>query len=304
MPRGVPKAGFRKTNNQKSLKEALARKEGFRVPGTSAPEEKIEEFSEPVIQETDEEIAKRIDERFEMLAELARAQTQGNVKSIVVSGHAGFGKSYTIEKVLQTWNPSGTKYEIVKGLVKATGLLRLLYKHRANDHVLVLDDADTVFYDETSLNMIKAATDTTKRRMVSYRAEVQMVDEDSGDIIPRTFEFEGSIVFISNLDFDKLIAKDHKFAPHLRALTDRAYYVDTTIRSRRDCVVRMKQVVAGGMLGHYTKEIREDTLKFVIDHQDNLRNLSLRSLVQVAQIRALGHAKWEALAKVTCCKSN
>lgn len=285
MPRGVPKNGTRRPRRTKA-------------------EMQMANFMQETT-ETDAEIDARISERFEILEYLATEAISGSVRAMIVSGPAGLGKSYTIEHVLREYDPNEVNHTIVKGYVKATGLLKLLWAHREKGQVLVMDDADTVFADETALNMIKAAADSGERRRISYLAEGTLVDEETAEIIPRQFDFEGTIVFITNLDFDSLIDKGHKFAPHLQALLSRAHYVDTTLKTKRDYIVRMRQVIRAGMLKDrgLSKSQEEEILNFIDKNAANLRELSLRMVLKLADLRMSKHGNWEKVARVTCCKN-
>ncbi len=133
-------------------------------------------------------------------------------------------------------------------------------------------------------------------------SEGKLLDEDTGELVPRSFVFEGSIIFISNYDFDAMIDKGHKLAPHLQAMVSRAHYLDLAMKSRRDYLVRIRQVVAQGLLSHMDIEEQVDVLTFIEAYADNLRELSLRMALKVASIRKTKNSNWEKVAKVTCCK--
>lgn len=291
MPRGVPAKGFRMTKN------AIARTNGQAILDKIAP-------VAAVSNETDAEIDARLRDRFEILDELTKAALFGNARAVIVSGPAGLGKSFTVERALAEWDPDQINHTIVKGYVKPTGLLRLLYQFREPGQVIVFDDADTVFYEDTSLNLLKAVCDTTEMRRVSYMAESNMVDEDSGEKIPRSFLFEGTILFITNLDMDAMVDKGHKLAPHLQALVSRSHYIDLAMKTRRDYIVRIKQVIAEGMLRQQglTPDQEQQVLDYVVDNQDRLREVSLRIAVKIGNLVKMG-GDWKRLANVTCLKN-
>jgi len=251
--------------------------------------------------ETDDEIDARIAERFEILDVMAEACTLGNSRALIVSGPAGLGKSYTIEKRLADWDPSEVNHTIVKGYVRATGLVKLLYQYREAGQVIVFDDADSIFFDDVSLNLLKAVCDTTERRRVSWLSEGKLVDDETAVLIPRTFDFNGTIIFISNYDFDAMIDKGHKLAPHLAALVSRAHYVDLAMKSRRDYLVRIRQVIREGLLGDLDARERAEVIVFLEKHHDSLRELSLRMAIKLGALRKQG-GNWEKVAKITCCR--
>lgn len=292
MPRGVPAKGYRMTKN------AAARANGAAIL------DKVVPMTAPISNETDAEIEARLADRFDILDTLTKAALFGDARALIVSGPAGLGKSFTVERALTEWDPDAVNHTFVKGYVKTTGLYKLLFQHRERGQVLVFDDADSIFYEDTSLNLLKAVCDTTDIRRVSYLAETQMVDEESGERLPRSFEFQGTIIFITNLDMDSLIDRGHKLAPHLQALVSRSHYIDLAMKSRRDYIIRIKQVIADGMLRDQGLDAKqeEEVVQFIMDKQDVLREVSLRIAVKIANLVLTGK-DWRRLASVTACRA-
>jgi len=253
-------------------------------------------------QESDAEIEQRLGERFDILDVLTEACTVGNARALIISGPAGLGKSYTVEKRLRDWDPTELNHTIVKGYVRATGLVKLLYSYREAGQVIVFDDADTIFFDDVSLNLLKAVCDTTERRHVSWMSEGKLIDEESAILIPRTFEFEGTIIFITNYDFDAMIERGHKLAPHLQAMVSRAHYIDCGMKTRRDYLVRIRQVIKQGLLDFLTDHQRRDVIAYIDSNHHRLRELSLRMALKLGSLRK-SNDNWQRMANITCCKS-
>jgi hypothetical protein len=256
-----------------------------------------------LVQETDEQIFEKLNDRFSILEMMTKAAVAGEARAVIVSGPAGLGKSYTVEQELAAWDPNEINHTIIKGFVRATGLYKTLYNYREAGQVIVFDDSDSIFYDDVALNLLKAVCDTTEKRRVSWLTEGVMIDEESGERLPRGFEFNGTIVFITNLDFDALIDKGHKLAPHLQALMSRAHYIDLAMKTRRDYVVRIKQVLEKGLLkkSGLTPAQEKDVVDFIEANTDRLRELSLRMALKVGAIRKIGET-WQKVARVTCCR--
>lgn len=298
-------AGMRMTAKRRKMTPTQLQREIERHNSLKSNLKNIQIVDEPVSKETDEEVSKRIAERFDILAELSAAAIDGEARALIVSGPAGLGKSFTVEKKLESWDPNSRNHCIIKGYVKATGLYKLLYQFRNKGQVIVFDDADSIFFDDTSLNLLKAVCDTNERRIVSYLSEGALIDEDSSTRIPKSFEFEGSIIFITNHDFDAMIDRGHKLAPHLQAMVSRAHYIDLAMKTKRDYLIRIKQVVDSGLLKNrgLTAEMEADVLKFIMDNSDKLRELSLRIALKIASIRKANGSRWQNVARVTCCRS-
>jgi len=254
-----------------------------------------------VTMETDEEVDARLRERFEVLDEMTQAAIDGHARAVIVSGPAGLGKSYSVERLLESNNiPSD---HIVKGYVRPTGLYKLLYQHRSSNSVLVFDDADSIFNDDISLTFLKAVLDSSDRRIVSYLAETRLMDDETAELIPRSFQFDGTIIFITNLDMNAMIERGHKLAPHLEALISRAHYIDLTMKTQQDYLVRIDQVVKLGLLKD--KDIDQNgentIMEFVRSHKNALRELSLRMVLKIANNYKLG-GNWQRKCRITCCR--
>ena len=241
-------------------------------------------------------------ERFAVMADMADATLAGDNRAVIVSGPPGVGKSHSVMKSLGALGDD-VKWTVVKGFVRPTGLYKTLYEHREPGSVVVFDDADSVFFDDVSLNILKSACDTTRTRRLSWLAETRMEDEE-GERLPRSFVFEGSVVFITNYDFDAMIERGHRLAPHFEALVSRSHYVDLALRTRRDYLVRIRQVVAEGMLdaeGVVGKQ-RDELLAFVEENAERLRELSLRMVIKLANLMRINPGRWRQLAAVTCMR--
>jgi hypothetical protein len=102
-----------------------------------------------------------------------------------------------------------------------------------------------------------------------------------------------------------MIDKGHKLAPHLQALISRSHYIDLAMKTKRDYHIRIKQVVAEGMLSDkgYSPEIEQDVLHFINDNLDSLRELSLRMALKLAALRKANEGSFHKFAKITCCKN-
>ena len=253
--------------------------------------------------ETDKQIDKKLKDRFAILKIMTEAAISGDVKSLIISGPAGLGKSFTVEEAIEKWDSSGENHTIVKGYVKATGLYKTLWENRKKGNIVIFDDSDSIFHDDTTLAMLKAVTDSTEKRRISYLSEFNMVDEDA-NVIPRTFQFDGTIIFITNLDFDAIIDKGTKLAPHLEAMVSRSHYIDLAMKTRRDYFIRIKQVVKQGLLKRKGLTSREENkiLRFIEQKEDNLREMSLRVALKLSDIIKKHPRQFEKIATVTVTK--
>jgi hypothetical protein len=263
--------------------------------------------------ETPEERAARIAARFAALARLADRAAQQKVKGLVISGPPGLGKSHSVEEALERHRPlskpdeeaaeddpaagAPPPYRIVRGAMSAAGLYEALWHQR--DGVLMLDDADDVLRDETALNLLKAVLDTTSRRFVSWGKMARWLDEEG---IPKQFEFRGTVVFCTNIDFQAASKGGGALAPHLSALLDRALYLPLDLRTVADVTCRIRQVaVGGGMLESrgLTPRQAEEVCDFIEQNATRFHRLSLRLASQVADAMLLDPDGWHEEVKMT-----
>ena len=256
---------------------------------------------EPVIEETDDEIVERLRTRFGMLNEMTKAVKKGDVRAMIVSGPPGVGKSHGVEEVLDRYQMVETlggakKYEVVKGAMSAIGLYVKLYKYADRDNVIVFDDCDSVFSDELSLNIMKAALDSKKHRTIHWNTDSFKLRNEG---VPDSFRFEGSAIFITNLKFDRV--KSKKLKDHLEALESRCHYIDLTIDTEREKMLRIRQVVQDGMLDNYdlAQDVKMEIIDFVDEHKHRLRELSLRTVLKVADLAKAFPQNWKAFAENT-----
>ena len=258
--------------------------------------------------ETDEDILTRLRERFEILDDMTRAVKKGDVRAMIVTGPPGVGKSYGVEKVLSkhdvfanvAQNEKLKKYEVVKGAMSALGLYSKLYEFRAKKNILVFDDCDSVLLDDLSLNILKAALDTSKKRTIHWNTDSRLLKNEG---VPNKFDFEGGAIFITNIKFDNVRSK--KLRDHLEALESRCHYLDLTIDTEREKMLRIRQVVQEcGMLDSYEfDDVAKATLLDFVDlNKKKLRELSLRTVLKIADLKRSMPSNWRAVAEVTCMR--
>jgi hypothetical protein len=259
--------------------------------------------------ETDEEIMERLGQRFEILEDMTRAVKKGDVRSMIVTGPPGVGKSFGVEKVLSKHDVFADiaddkklkKYEVVKGAMSAIGLYSKLYEFSDAKSILVFDDCDSVLLDDLSLNILKAALDSSKKRMIHWNTDSRLLRSEG---VPNSFEFKGGAIFITNIKFEHVRSK--KLKDHLEALESRCHYLDLTIDTEREKLLRIKQVVRDAdMLKDYALEdwAKLEVVDFIVTNAKRMRELSLRMVLKVADIRVSMPQKWKAVVEVTCMRN-
>ncbi len=258
-----------------------------------------------VAHETDEEIVERLRNRFEVLKEMTKAVKSGTVRAMIVTGPPGVGKSFGVDEVLSkddlfnTLGQRKPKYEIVKGAMSAIGLYTKLYQYSEKGNVIVFDDCDSVLLDDLSLNILKAALDSSKKRTISWNTDSRILRNEG---VPDKFEFKAGAIFITNIKFENVRSK--KLQDHLAALESRCHYIDLQMDTDREKVLRIKQIVQDGMLDAYEFEEfqRDEVVDYIIENRGRMRELSLRTVLKVADLRKSFATNWKSMAEVTVMK--
>jgi hypothetical protein len=249
------------------------------IVGTTALEPKSDKFG--------------INKRFEFVEQLVSMVADGVQPSAIITGEGGLGKTYTVTKTLES---KGFKdisdlaefqvgsvmnmrkcFRMVKGYSTPKGLYRTLFEN--NKGIVVFDDCDAVLKDPVALNILKSALDSYGKRIISWNSDMR--DDD----LPRSFNFEGRVIFISNLDDGKID----------QAIRSRSMMIDLSMNVDQK-IERMATIAASDeFLPEYDKTIVNDAIELIKEIKDECKEISLRTLISVSKVRA-SNKEWKDLA--------
>lgn len=256
--------------------------------------------------ESDAQAIERIRKRFEILDTMTDAIASGVARGLIVSGPPGVGKSFGVENILDSYEAmhklsgkKGTCTEVVKGSMTPIGLYQTLYMNSNKGDIVVFDDCDSILFDEVCLNMLKAVLDSGEKRMLSWKSESAALRREG---IPDRFEFKGGVIFITNVNFENVRSK--KIQDHLGALMSRCHYIDLEMDSERDRFLRIEQIVGDGMLKRYAfgQAGEREVVDFMRKNAKRLREISLRMVLKISDLRKMSESNWQELARSTCMK--
>jgi hypothetical protein len=249
--------------------------------------------------ESDDVILARIKDRFAIMNDFTQAALDGDLTSMVVSGAPGVGKSHNIKRKLLHAREQGRKVEFVTGgNITPINVYKLFYRNQQPDNVVLFDDADSIWDDDLSLGILKGALDSVPERQISWFTESPALKAED---IPQTFMFRGSVIFISNIDFQTQIDTTNRANnKHLAAVMNRTQYLDLKLHTPRELAIWIEHVVttthmlvAEGL----TREQERDVVRYIRDNRDNMRDLSLRTAIKCVTYVKRAGADWKNLAE-------
>jgi len=234
-----------------------------------------------------------INQRFDFVEKLVGMVADGVQPSAIITGEGGLGKTYTVTKTLETRGYKDISdladfevgtiinarkcFTMVKGYSTPKGLYRTLFEN--NKSIIVFDDCDSVLKDPVALNLLKSALDSYGKRIISWNAD--MKDED----LPRSFNFEGRVIFISNMDDGRID----------QAIRSRSMMIVLSMNADQK-IERMETIAQSPeFLPEYDSEIKADALALIREIKEEVKEISLRTLISVAKVRA-SNKDWKDLA--------
>jgi len=223
-----------------------------------------------------------INQRFEFLDKFTNMVLDGDTASVIVTGEGGLGKTHTVMNALKEKGfEEGTDFAVIKGYATPKALYGTLFEN--NGKVIVFDDCDSVLKDPTAINILKGALDSYSKRTISWLQKGFVPDE-----YPPSFEFNGHVIFISNIDSSKLDG----------AIKSRSITIDLSM-TIKDRVDRMRHILPE-ILPSYPMNIKEAALNFMVKFSGEAKEFNMRTLMKATKvIKAYGldSGEWEDAVK-------
>ena len=213
---------------------------------------------------------------FKNIERLTKMVGKGIQPSLVITGSAGTGKTHLVKQTLNDMGLEESNHFVhFKGRATAAGLFVTLYENC--DKIVVLDDCDSVFKDPDAVNMLKAALDSYDTRNISYITSKPLKDQ-FGTHLPRSFEFTGKIIFISNLDQSTLdeAIRSRSFVSDISMTTEQMFMRIEGLMEKMENKIPTK-----------AKQQAMTIMKELHEKYDGI-SVNLRSFIKAARICAMG----------------
>lgn len=226
------------------------------------------------------------EEQLDSLKTGMRLLMSNATNAIFLGGRGGTGKTQTVEDMLKTAGKSdGAGYTKITGSATPSGIYRILHTHKSD--IILFDDSDSALADQEGRNLFKAASDTKKSRKISWmKGGKSFVDPDDydedgeDDKLPRSFDFTGKIIFISNMPLAKLDPDG--------ALRTRGYVINID-PTNEEIYAFMDKIVDKIPLDvdyALSKEARLEVVEVLKQRRISSKTANLRSLVRGLNTRA------------------
>lgn len=240
---------------------------------------------------SDQEMLEDIQYRFDMLSRYAVAAASGDIRCLVASGSPGIGKSWDLLKTLEDVIPGD--YEVIEGGdVSPVQLFMAGYRNREVGQVLVFDDSDGVFQKDECCNILKKLTDSSPTRRLTYMKTSPVLEAED---VPNEYVMRGSVIFLSNLNFEKMASGTDRRAQHIAALNSRALPLDLRIHTQRAKYVWVKHKAVTAILPsmNVTSEVQSMVLDYIDKYYDRMKILSLRTIEYLVTTIKMNPENWQ-----------
>jgi hypothetical protein len=253
-------------------------------------------------------VVKEVIDKFDAIYKITKifvSESGSAMNGLLISGDAGTGKTYWVQKGLEDIEPKNIQY--IKGSsITAPAIFVKLFLARRPGSILVLDDVDiihkTTSERNTILDLFKGATEMTKgERWLSWeRAGANALMNELG--VPRTFDFQGSIIWITN---DKIEAIAKKTKGHWNAISSRFNQQKIYLTEQEKLLYTLYLLQDMDMLGKncmakeggYSKDIIDRTCDFVYDNYRDFSDLTPRTAIKIADLMETYPEDWKMLCE-------
>jgi len=224
-----------------------------------------------------------INQRFALLSKAVQMVAAGGAPSLIVVGPPGLGKSYAVVRTLEVMGLlRDADFFVIKGFSSARALYEKLYEH--NGRLTIVDDCDHALSDATAIALLKGALDSDRVRTLSWLTAAK-----TADLFPKTFEFHGQMIFISNLAM-------HEINGPVRT---RSLLMNLEM-TRGEILERMETILPRLEIPHLrlqpTPNQRRAAMDFIQELAPSIPELNLRTLCAVLRIILAHPSDWKPLA--------
>lgn len=216
--------------------------------------------------------------------------------SLIITGGAGQGKTFGVTKQIEEAGlKRNSDWIHSKGHASPFGLYRTLYENRKI--LIVFDDCDSILKDPVAVNILKAALDSYDVREITWKSKSTFnpdnLDDEEIDAriedgrLPDHFEFDGRIIFISNLHINQFDA----------AVRSRSFAIDLSLKAE-DVLLRIESILEK-IAPDAPMPIKQKALEYMKKNMEKITKgsdtINMRTFLNTVKIMQSGSENWERL---------
>jgi hypothetical protein len=225
-----------------------------------------------------------IDKKFKLMLDMVGLAAEHAINGLIIDGAPGIGKSFSIADFLKENYIKNHPNPIVptwsSGHITPLQTFNLLGEHNTVSDLLVFDDCDGVFQEQTSMNVLKAATEMRAKRVVSWNTAFRGAKFES-------YQFDSSIIIITNASCNSV---------HFKALTDRFHMVSMDVTNME----KLAKIFSVATQNDYCDtQTGFEIAYWLYQEKDNIDYMSIRTFVKIAQLAKHRPETWRDLAQMT-----
>ena len=255
-----------------------------------------------------------INDRMELMADVAGAVFEGSINSCIIGGSPGLGKTHTVVEELAKKKYKRVEHEdyiVIKAGVSAFGVYKFVVKmaEKAVDAraavkgkknqkgealkpkipVIIFDDVP-FWNDKRFVDLLKALTDTSDRRTVSWLTDrAALVDPEEAKQLgklPAQVDYTGGVIVITNEEEKKMN----------NAVLDRSMYLPIEVTDA-EMQERMKSLIHK-IEPKMDKKLKRDVLNWLLSDQYEGKERSMRTLVKSLKLAKANPQNWLRMVQV------
>lgn len=252
------------------------------------------EFKEIEKQEEEYLMKATPEERFSDMEHYINMVVKGLQPSLLICGAPGVGKTFRVMKAIKA---SGLNYKVIKGKETAMACYCDLFLYSREGDILIFDDADDVLENDVITNLLKAATDSSDERIVSYgtskpptmtqeefmslpldlqsQCSIQEIKGGQVYFYPKNFETKGRVLIITNKNAGQIDT----------AVRNRGLVCDLAFTTE-ECLQIIEGLLPHIMPGKLSQPAKVKALEYLQDLADkgSKMEISIRSFTTVAKV--------------------
>lgn len=193
------------------------------------------------------------------LEEMIRMFSSGRARLVLIHSPAGTGKTSTALNILDN-----SDFCHITTHCTSLAFYKKLYEAVLNKQKIFIEDCESLFFDKSSIAILKALTDSTPTRFVQWNSTTNKLEDT-----PKEFEIDSPVLLTCNNI--SVISK------YLQPLIDRSHFIEFE-PERSELLNKMKEIVKSS--NGLEREIRQKVYNAIESYSPTIKSISLRDFMR------------------------